>query len=241
LRTASALAALLACSGAPVALARAETTIGSEFRPDSLGASTALTLRVGLSGAEEVVPAPLRGMVVHLPAGLGIHLQGVARCSRARLQSRGAAGCSSRSRVGHGQAVLEVHAGSQTVPEEATVSAFRGPDLGGRPSLLIYGKGDTPLDESTISTGVLRPDRAPYGSQLRVSIPPIPTLVYEPDASILSMSLTIGRAAGAPKARAGAGEITVPHRCPRGGFPFAAEFTFADQSTASARATAPCP
>src|SRR5262249_11148313 len=137
--------------------------------------------------------------------------------------------------------VLEVHAGSQTVPEEATMSAFRGPDLGRRPSLLIYGKGDTPLDESTISTAVLRPDRAPYGSQLRVSIPPIPTLVYEPDASILSMSLTFGRGAGGPKARAGAGEIPVPRRCPRGGFPFAADFAFSDQSAASAHATASCP
>src|SRR5262249_34685495 len=162
-------------------------------------------------------PAPLRAMVVHLPAGIGIHLQGAARCARARLEHRGAAGCPSRSRVGRGQAVLAVHAGSQTVPEEAAVSAVRGPDAGGRPSLLIYGKGDTPLDESTISTAVLGPDRAPYGSQLRVSIPAIPTLMYEPDASILSMSLTIGRVAGAPKARAGAGEIAVPRRCPRGG------------------------
>src|SRR5262249_1472793 len=213
LRTTSALAALLAGGGAiAVAPACADTSIGAEFRPDRLGASSALTFRVGLSGAEEVVPAPVRGMVVHLPAGLGIHLQGAARCARARLESRGAAGCPSRSRVGGGQAVLEVHAGSQTVPEEATMSAFRGPDLGGRPSLLIYRKGDTPLDESTVSTAVLRPDRAPYGSQLRVSIPPIPTLVYEPDASILSMSLTFGRAAGAPKARAGAAEITVPRR-----------------------------
>jgi hypothetical protein len=71
---------------------------------------------------------------------------------------------------------------------------------------------------------------------LAVSIPPIPTLVLEPDASIISFSLAIG---GSRSHAAGA--VTVPRRCPAGGFPFAAEFGFADGSRASAAAHVPCP
>jgi hypothetical protein len=33
----------------------------------------------------------------------------------------------------------------------------------------------------------------------------------------------------------------MPRTCPAGGFPFAADFTFADQSTASATAKVACP
>ena len=62
--------------------------------------------------------------------------------------------------------------------------------------------------------------------------------MYEPDASFSSLSLTIGTAAlrGQPP-----GTVIVPRSCPPGGFPFAASFTFADHSTASASARLPCP
>ena len=88
---------------------------------------------------------------------------------------------------------------------------------------------------------MLWPDHAPYGHKLIVSIPPIPTLVYEPDASIVSLSLTIGGVGARPRAHAAAGTITVPRRCPAGGFPFAANFAFADETAASATARVRCP
>jgi hypothetical protein len=192
------------------------------------------------SEGEEGVPEPLSGMVVHLPAGLGINLRSVPICSKGRLQSQGPSGCPSRSLLGRGSAVLEVRPGSQTLPEQVSVSAFRGPNHGNRPTLEILGQGETPLYESSISTAVLEPDSAPYGSKLAISIPPVPTLVLEPNASFQSFSLTIGGSGHGPEAHA-AGAITVPRRCPSGGFPFAASFTFADRSTASASTAVGCP
>ena len=56
-------------------------------------------------------------------------------------------------------------------------------------------------------------------------IPPIATLTFEPDASVSSVSLTIG--ARALRTRDANREL-VPSSCPPGGFPFAAEFTYAD-------------
>jgi hypothetical protein len=205
----------------------------ASFSPDRLGAGTAVTVAFRFSASEEGVPQPLQSIFVHLPAGLGISLRGLGTCPKGRLLSRGPGGCPPSSLIGRGSATLEVHAGSQTLLEQTTISAFRGPNRGNRATLEIFGHGESPLDQSTISTGVLEPDRAPYGSRLSISIPPIPTLVLEPDASFVSLSLTVGHAGG--------GAIVVPRRCPAGGFPLAASFAFADHSSANAATVVPCP
>ncbi len=218
------------------------STVGSihpSFLPDRLGTSTAFTLAIRLASDQGEVPAPVDRAVLHLPAGLGIDLRGAGVCSKARLQASGASGCPARSRIGRGHAVLEVHAGSQTIPEPASLSAFRGPTQAGKPTLEIIGQGETPLYERTVIVGVLHPDRPPFGLKLELAIPPIPTLPGEPNASMLEFSLTIG-AGRSPRAHL-AGAIVVPRRCPAGGFPFAADFAFEDGSSASASATAPCP
>jgi hypothetical protein len=245
---AAAASALVGCCCAtpaaltPAALAQPASTASfhPSFAPDRLGAGSALTLSFRFSGGEEGVPAPLTGMVVRLPAGLSIDLRGVTSCAKSRLQSRGASGCASTSLLGRGHAQLEVHAGSQILPEESTISVFRGPNHGSQPTFEIFGQGETPLDESATSTAILGSDNAPYGSKLTVSIPPIPTVVYEPNASFTSMSLTVGGVGRGDRARP-APSIVLPHSCPAQGFPFAASFTFADGSTATAEAAAPCP
>jgi hypothetical protein len=243
-RTAAALAvAATCCLAALAAPAQANTmaSLHASFFPDRLGASTAVTLAFRFSGGEEGVPAPLTGMVVRMPAGLGIKLGGVRTCPKSRLLSRGAAGCPSGSLVGRGHALLTVHAGSQVLPEEVAISVFRGPNRGGRPSLEIFGQGETPLDRNTLSVGVFGADSPPYGSKVTISIPLIPTVMFEPDASFVTLSLTIGGAGRSPRAHTAAGAVVVPRSCPAGGFPFAAAFSFADQTTASATARVTCP
>jgi hypothetical protein len=237
-RAVSSLLALASCcTVVPGALAQTPTAgIRASFQGAASAARAAFTFGFTLHDAEAGVPPPLRSMVAHLPAGLGFDLGGVASCRLARLQGSGPAGCPARSLVGRGHALLEVHAGSQSIPEEAVLSAVRVPDRAEHPALAIFGQGETPLQQRTISTATVLADRAPYGARLKLSVPPIPTVVYEPDASILSFSLTIG----GPGAHA-TGAVSLPGRCPAGGFPFAAEFTFADGSRASATAHVPCP
>jgi hypothetical protein len=239
----AALAACCLCPAAAPAAARAEVkaTIQPSFLPNGLGARTAFTFAFRLGGREQELPPPLSRVVVHLPAGLGIDLRSVAVCAAWRLQRYGANGCAERSRIGRGLELLEVQAGSQPIPEHAAIWAFRGPDRGGRPTFEILGQGETPLQQRTIAVAALSTDGRPYGFKLTVSIPPIPTVVYEPDASILSFSLTIGAVGARPRAHAAAAAVTVPRRCPAGGFPFAASFAFADATTARAAARVHCP
>lgn len=236
---------LVCCANATIGSAQAQTETSASIRPsllpNRLGASAALTLAFRLYGGAEGVPAPLRGLVVHLPAGLSINLHGARTCSPSRLRSRGAGGCSSQSLVGRGHALMRVHAGSLAVPEETAISIFRGPNRGARQTLEIFSQGSTPLDESTTATGVLSPESGRFGSKLAVTVPAIPTLVLEPDASFTSLSLTIGGVGRTPRAHAAAGSITVPRSCPSAGFPFMAEFTFAGAGAASASGVVACP
>jgi hypothetical protein len=228
--------ALCACATAPAqSPAATSARVQASFAPYRLGARAAGTISVLFSGGAEHVPAPLSAMTLRLPAGIAIDLRGTGVCRPSRLRSRGVAGCGARSLLGRGHALLEVHAGSQTLPEDAAVYVFRGPARGGRATFEILGHGETPLEESTISSAVLAPDSAPYGSRLLVTVPPIPTLAYEPDASFSRLSLTIGNA-GRPGAR-----IQLPHSCPATGFVLGASFSFADGSSTSAPARLRCP
>ena len=135
---------------------------------------------------------------------------------------------------------MEARAGTEIITEDVALWAFLGPPDNLQPTFEILGQGYTPLDERMVFTGTALPATAPYGEELVLSIPPIPTLPFEPDASIVSFSLTIGAIARRHE-RASANAVLVPSSCPAGGFPFAAEFTYADGSSGSSLATAPCP
>jgi hypothetical protein len=237
------LAACCACAATAPAATQTETnaSIRPSLLPNRLGASTALTLAFRFSGGPAGVPAPLRGLVVHLPAGLTVNLRDAGVCPPSRLRSAGAGGCASRSLIGRGHALMRVHAGSLAVAESTAVSIYRGPNQGSHQTLEILSQGSTPLQQRTIATGVITPDGGRYGSKLAVAFPAIPTLVLEPDASFTSLSLTIGGIGRRPRAHAAAGSIFVPHSCPTAGFPFAAEFTFAGGASASVSATVACP
>jgi hypothetical protein len=211
--------------------ARAATgaALHASFAPDRLGATTVMTLALDFAGGSEGVPEPLRTITLRLPAGLHIELRGTSTCAPARLRRSGAAG-------------LQVHAGSQTIPEQAQLWAYRGPSAAdGAPTLEILGVGSTPLQERTVSRGVLRGDGAPFGSSLTITVPPIPTVAFEPNASFDSLSLALGALAGTPPAHRPAMRLTVPRHCTREGFRFAVGIGFADHSSAAATAAVPCP
>jgi hypothetical protein len=221
-------------AGAP---ARTLAALTLSLSPDRLGARSSLAFTISYSGGEAGVPAPVRRLVLRFPAGLGLDVPDLRTCSAARLRSHGARGCPSQSAIGAGRALLETRTGPQPLTENVSLQAFIGPPRNLEPTLEILGQGYTPLDERVVFTGITLPDRAPYGERLVMALPPIPTLPLEPDASIVDFSLRIGTRAP----RAGANAVIVPARCPAGGFPFAAEFTYADGSTGTALTTAPCP
>lgn len=238
---ARALISALLVWGLSGGLARAETsaTIAPSLDPSRLGAEGALVFDIHFAGGEFGVPAPVRRSVLRFPAGLGIEMPELRSCAPARLRSRGVRGCPAQSEIGRGSALAEAHVGSQVLTENIALSVFLGPLGSVQPKLEVFAQGDTPFEERVVLQGTVISASAPFGEELVLSIPPIPTLPLEPDASIVSLSLTLG-SDEAHRAR-DANTVLVPPSCPSGGFPFAAEFTYAEGSSSSALATTPCP
>jgi hypothetical protein len=233
------LAALLACVAlAAPAQAQTSATITPSFSPDRPGAKAALTFTIQYTGGEFGIPSPVHKSVMLFPAGLTLDLPSLRSCTAARLLAHGPSSCPAQSKIGRGHALAETTAGAQLITEEVNVWAFIGPPQNNEPTLELLGEGTTPVPGQVVVTGTVLPAHAPYGEELVIPIPPVPTLPSEPDVSMVNLSLTIG---ASPRHRPrNANTVLVPARCPTGGFPFAAEFTYADGSTGSAFATAPC-
>ncbi len=234
------IVALSICAGL-TASAHGENfaSIAPSVSPNRLHAKVALTVTMRLTGTQFGVPAPLSKSIVRLPAGMTLDIPHLSSCSAARLRARGPNGCPARSRLGSGHALVEVHAGTGDITEEAQLWAFLGPPNNLQPTFEILAQGYTPIDERKVLRGSVLPAEAPYGEELEMSIPPIPTLMFEPNASIATFTLTIG--ASARHSGHAANAVLTPSSCPPGGFPFAAEFDYVDGTVGQALATTPCP
>jgi hypothetical protein len=233
------LAAALATQ-APARAHAASTVaaISPSLSPDRLGAKGALTVTIRYTTGTSGVPAPMLRSVIEFPAGLGLEIPHLRSCSAARLQVSGISGCPTQSYLGTGNALAVAYLGTQPVPENVTLNVFLGPPQNFQPTVNILGQGVAPIGEEALLTATVLPDHPPYGEQMVLLAPSIPTLPSQPNASILSFTLTIGTSS---HKRKDANRIVVPSRCPAGGFPFAAQFTYADGSSGSAFATVPCP
>jgi hypothetical protein len=185
------------------------------------------------------VPVAVRRLAVHFPAGMGLDIPNLRGCSMARLRAHGARGCSAASRIGGGTALAELAAGSQVFKERIALSIYVGPLRNGQQTLAILGLGFTPLGEQLVFGGEMLFDRAPYGEELVIHLPPIPVLPETPAASPVLFSMTLG--VSRHQRASPANTVIVPSHCPKGGFPFAAESTYVDGTSYSVTATALCP
>jgi hypothetical protein len=223
---------------APTSPSQVPATIVASFQPDRLGAMGALTVTIDLAGGSLGDPPLLRRSVIRLPAGLGIEIPHLRSCAPERLLLAGASGCPAQSKLGVGRALVRTRLGSQLLAESISLWVFLGPLRNLQPTFEMLAQGYSPFDERVVLTGTVLPDNPPYGEDLVLSVPAIPTLPLEPDASIASMSLTIG----ASRRSAHEPNTTIePTSCPPSGFPFAAELMYADGSTQDVSTTTPCP
>ncbi len=233
------LVAIVSLAMATTAAATNVATISSTLSPDRLGARSALTVSIHIVGGEFGVPAPLQQAVVRFPAGMSLEIPKLRSCSTEQLQQFGASNCPAQSKLGEGHALVQTRPGAETISENVTLAAFLGPPRRLQPTVEVLGEGLTPIAVRMVVTGGVLSDRPPYGERLTMSLPPIPTLPLAPDGSLVDFSLTVGAKRSKAKKRANA--IVVPKRCPRGGFPLAAEFSYADGTSGSERTTIPCP
>lgn len=248
----TALTVALACMLAPsCALAVSEdATLNASFAPDRLGAPTTITFGFHVSTTEGTAPPPMTSLDLHLPAGVNYTTTtlGLATCQPATLLAKGVAGCPPNSRLGTGSALVEVPFGTGSGHEIPEIQAVSGPSPNGNLDVLFYANGLYPVYAQLTFSGEVLPDSGRFGSQLAATVPLVTSVPDGPDVSVVSVTSTIGpnhltyykHVHGRLVSFHPRG-VSVPERCPRGGFPFAAEFGFQDGSHASAQTTVPCP
>jgi hypothetical protein len=251
LRAAAALLAfvVLGCLPAPArATETARLNIG--FSPYRLGSGTTveIALNLGVAGTPGGLPAPVTSFDLQIPADLELigSSLGLAICKPQALLASGPAGCSPNARLGFGTAQINVPVGPEPVSEPAMIEAEMGPPVGEEVSVLLYADAQAPVAAQLIFPGVLFEGAGAQG--LNTSVPPIPTVPGASDASMLSMSLSLGpnhltyyeKLHGRTVAYRPQG-ISLPAKCPRKGFRFVSNIAFQDATTVTASSTVACP
>lgn len=246
------MAALALCAVAPAPAGAAQSVrLRTAFSPDRLGVSTTISFAFAIDGAGGTVPSPVTRVDLHLPAGIGLASTtlGLAVCEPELLLLNGPRGCPSNSRIGYGKAVAEVPYGPEVVKEEnVSVNAYFGRQEGEHLTVLFFAEGWEPVYAAAVFPGQLAEQTGIYGGSLDTTVPLIASVPEGPDVSVTRFSSTIGprnityyhRVHGRLRPFHPRG-VSVPARCPRGGFPFAADFAFQDGTQYTAHATAPCP
>jgi hypothetical protein len=241
---------LAACLSGPALAQASETvTLSTGFTPDKLGASTTMEFGFKIAATEGAVPSPLIDLDLHLPAGMELSSStlGQVTCHSEALIAEGVSGCPPNSLMGRGTALVEVPT-SYPLRETATVAAFMGPSENNHTVVLFYTEGVTPIAAQFVFPGQLLPDSGVYGGRLDTAIPLIPSVPGAPDVAVVRFQSTIGpshvvyyahhHGRAVPFRPQG---IAIPTKCPPGGFPISADFSFLDGSHITARRPIPCP
>jgi hypothetical protein len=227
----------------PITLGATSTTMSAAFTPDRLGASATVSLGFQIKTPDGHVPPPLTGVDFHYPVNLGIATTGlgVASCPPAALEARGASICPPDSRMGSGSARVKVPVGAGVETETARLDLVAGPSPNGYVRLLVAATGLSPVIARIVIPSLLEP------GQLELTVPLVESLPEAADVSVVQAQLIIGGNItyyepinGRNVAYRPAG-IGIPRTCPRGGFPFSADFSFWDGGHATARTTVACP
>jgi hypothetical protein len=192
----------------------------------------------------------MTSLELRMPAGVNYASTtlGLSICAPETLLSRGLAGCSPNSRVGFGSAFVEVPFGIGSGKEIPELQAVMGPPRNGNIVVLFYANGLSPVFAQLVFSGEVLPDSGRFGSRLDATVPLVESVPDGPDVSIVSAQTTIGPS-GLTYYRRSHGRrvpfhpigVSVPERCPAGGFPFSAEFSFQDGGHATASTAVPCP
>ena len=220
------------------------------FTPERLDHRTTLDFAFSFSAPPGKVPPPLTQIELRYPNNLGIGLSGLglATCTAQTLEISGPSGCPPDSVMGYGETLTGIVLGSETITEVAPITVLRATDQEGHFALLFSAEGTTPVNTRIVFPGLLLPASAPFGGLVSIGVPLVPTLPGAPYISVIQLHATIGpqrvtyyeQANGRTLAYHPRG-ILLPNSCPRGGFPFAAQFSFLDGSLASAHTTVACP
>lgn len=236
--------------GTPDADGRQTATMTASLAPEILGAGTTISVGFRISAPHDAIPSPLTALNLRYPANINIVDSGLGlvACPLGTLETVGPEGCAAESLMGHGSAEIEIPVGSEVIRLAGNITAWMAPIEHGHLGLIFYGETHTPVAAEVTFPGVVESAPPPYGLSLNTQIPKIPSFPGGPEPSVVRLNASIGprnvtyynRKHGkfVPYQPDG---LLLPTHCPHGGFPFAATFTFLDNSRTTAKTAVRCP
>jgi hypothetical protein len=202
-----------------------------------LGAGAVIEVQATISGTEYGgFPPPLIGIKYYAPAGAKLHPQGFATCPPSVIEKSGPGPCPKKSIAGpKGSVGGVVSFGTERVHETASVQPFFAP--GG--NLEFWAEGTTPVSIEILATGHVVSSSPPFGVEVIGEVPLVESVPGALDAS--EQEGTVGVGAAYRHGKQTISYVTVPKKCPKGGFPVKMELSFLGGATAEASYKMPCP
>jgi hypothetical protein len=241
--TLGALALAATAVHATVAKSQQLATIQAAFSPLRLGAPTTVRFGFQIRTPDDSLPSALTAIDFHYPASLGLGTSelGQATCAPARLQAFGPRACPANSIMGGGQALAKFQVSPIVSHEQASLALVAGPSRSGYVNMLVAASGEYPVETRIVMSALLLP------GHFHIDVPLVAGIPEGPDVAVVSVQATLGgnltyyerrhgrRVAYHPRG------VLLPRLCPKGGFRFAATFSFLDGTQADARSTVRCP
>jgi hypothetical protein len=164
-----------------VALGEVVHTFKVGVKPARAGQPVALRVDQTAHETAAPQPAPLVREVLTFERGARFDGKRFKRCKLARLQAKGPAGCSKKSRIGTGTGTGSAKPIIDNV--NAKLTLFNGERRAGRDSIYIFVLPD--IGPTFVVVGTLRKKSGRYMLDFRV--PAIKTLPLAPDAAVTSV------------------------------------------------------
>jgi hypothetical protein len=215
-----------------------ELSVGAELikQPKNKPWEVNLLLGATLDLDDGGTPEPVQNMKFSFTQGAKVNSDAFKVCTEATLRDRGPGACPAGSLLGTGKAVAE----ALNLVINANVRIYNGPGTVKKRQLIVWAKAiEIPTIVLTLP-GTLTKTSGKYGWVLDLPIPPIHTIGDGNDASVTGFSVKVG-GYGKKKGRKGKVPfIEAPTKCNKPGWPFAADFRYADGATGRATALMDC-
>jgi hypothetical protein len=205
---------------------------------DILGAPAAVEFEFTIRGTEVTGDAPsqLRGVNVFAPAGVKLTTKGFVTCTLKILEEKGPEACPKKSQASAlGSVEASDTIAGEAIKEKGTVQAFFAPNK----ELIFYANAPSPISAQVYVGGTIHPASPPFAYEFVSEIPLVESVPGAAAVSTEAVDIKVGSAF--KKHGKVTSYITLPKKCPKGGFPLKAEIKFESGEVVTTTYNAPCP
>jgi len=222
------------------AFAASETVTATPALSGKLGGPGVLKVSATATVPGGGIPNPLTALVIEVPSGITYNFSKAPTCPASTVADHkgpSLPSCPAGSKIGSGSAQLMANLGAGNAPfNESSILAIyltsRNPVRAE-----VWGYGAAPVQETIPFPGTFTSAPKPYANKISVDVPPIPTVPGGPNASVVSLSFSLGDTFKVKGKTIGLFDL--PKKCTT--LAYSATATFSDGAAAPVTGKVKCP